>query len=699
MSRLSLFLNNIPRLVLIVLSCLLLFSGSFSTAFAREKSQQELTAGDQFLLAVAANNRGMAQRYLQMGVPIDYTSTNRDVIKQVSVRADKVKQFMAGNQRYQYASGTAYDIALANAQAGMVRWLLRRGADPAKNYFKQEIERTYFANNYPPSYLNLPYKERARIVSVGKVLSLAVADNDAARVAQLLSIEPRAIHYRGNNLLPDILRLGKWRIANLFLSRGKDLDQLARLEDTLAYPLKSEPTNYAILQGLLNHARKRKNLRYQPLLLKAMKKHDAKALKMLVQAGASLNPKHEKPLLFIAAEQKDMKMVALLLKLGADPDQKYVLDSLLHKAVSDDNLPLAQTLLDGGADVNIKDYNKQTPIQVAIHKEKPDMAILLLNHHADVRVLSNYSKDSLLHIAVREKKPLLVTYLINAGAPVNAKNKAKETPLLMAVRDGKLGMTRELLRAGANPNIKDRYNQTPLQMALSKKNIAFSEALINARANVNEADSSGNTPLILAAEQVNIPLMKMLLKAGAKPNYERRYGLRTALHVAIDKADLNMMRMLLNAHADVNIRGNSRQTALHLAVNKKHLGMVNLLLKYHPQLNVLDSFGNSPLHTAVLSRNLPVVRRLLEAGAEPNTVNNSGETPLTDALSWRKAQIAKLLIDKGAKVNVLNNRQQSPYDIARTRGLLGIANYLRRKGARTAVEIGATRALKVKIIK
>ena len=678
------------KTISLFLSLLFLSLFFISNASAHGKAKHELSAGDKFLLAVAANNRTAAQRYLQMGVPIDFSSIHREVINKVSVRSDKVSQF---------ASGSAYDIALAHAQAGMVKWLLKRGANPSKSYFKQEIERTSFANSYPASYLNLPYKERAIIISVGKVLSIAVAENDARSVAQLLSIEPRAIHYRGNSLLPSILRLGKWRIANIFLSKGKDIEKLSGLEETIAYPLNSEPTNYAILQGLLRHAKRSKKLRYQPLILQAMKKQDAKALKMLVQAGASLNPKHGKPPLFIAADQKNMKTISLLLKLGANPNQKYMLNSLLHKAISNNNLVLARTLLNGRADVNIKNYNKQTPIEIAIHKVKPDMAILLLNHHADARVLANHSKDSLLHIAVREKKPQLIYRLIEAGAPVNAKNKGKETAILMAVRDSQLAVTRALLAAGANPNIKDRYNKTPLQIALTKKNIAFSEALINARANVNNIDASGNSPLHIATQQVNIPLLKMLLKAGAKPNYERKYGDRTALQVAISKADVNMMRLLLNAKADVDIRGDYRQTALQQAVNKKHLVMVNLLLKYRPSLNVLDASDNSALHNAVNTRNLPIVKRLLQAGAQPNTVNNTGDTPLTAALSRRKAGIAKALVENGAKVNVLNNKQQSPYDIARTRGLLGIANYLRRKGARTAVEIGATRALKVKIIK
>jgi len=680
---------------------LLLFTGLllFLNTAVLAKSNTKLTAGDHFLLAVAANNMGAAQRYLQMGVPIDFSSTNREVIKKVSVRADKINPFLAGNQHYQYASGTAYDIALAHAQSGMVKWLLKRGANPAKNYFKQEIERTYFANNYPASYLNLSYKERAIIISVGKVLSIAVAENDANRVAQLLSIEPRAVHYRGNSLLPNILRLGKWRIANLFLRQGKDLDKLAHLEQTISYPLESEPTNYAILQGLLNHARQRKNLRYQPLVLKAMKKQDAKALKMLVQAGATLNPKHNKPPLFIAAEQKDMKTVALLLTLGADPDQKYGQDSLLHKAVSSDNLALAQTLLSGGANPDIKNFNKQTPIEVAIHKEVPSMTQLLINARADVRVLEKYSKDSLLHIAVREKKPLLVRQLIQAGAPVNAKNKAKETALLMAVRDAQLATMKDLLAAGANPNIKDRYNKTPLQIALNKKNLAYSRALINARANVNVIDASDNSPLIVATQQVNIPLMKMLLKAGAKPNFEKKFGHRTALSIAIGKADINMIRLLLNAKANVNTRSDFNQTALHLAVGKNHLAMVNLLLKYHPSINLLDDVGFSALHKAVYNGNLPIVRRLLKAGEQPNTVNRRGDTPLTEALKLRKAEIAKLLVEKGAKINVLNNKHESPFDIARNLGMVGIANYLRQRGGRTADEIGGIRALKVKLIK
>ncbi|MCK5902907.1 MAG: ankyrin repeat domain-containing protein [Cocleimonas sp.] len=677
---------------------LLLFLSLMSPCYPKS-NLKNFTNGDQFLLAIANNNLTKAQALLQKGVSVNYRSSNRHLINEVNVRADKINQFMGGKQRYQYASGTAYDIALAKAQATSVKWLLQKGANPALGYFKSRIENTYFSYHYPASYLNLPYKDRAVIVSVGYVLELAVAENNAPRVAQLLAIEPRAIHYQGNRLLPNILRLGKWRLAQLFLSQGRDIAYLTEFDKTLMYPLNSEPTHYSLFQGLLRHAKQRKTLDYQSLILKALKKKDARALKMLVQAGASLNPKHHQPPLFRAVEKNNLANVKLLLSLGANPNQIYQQENLLHKAVSNENIELTRLLLEHHADANIKNRFKQTPIQIAVHKKLPILTQLLLQHRANVEVFDS-SNNSLLHIAVRENKPMLLKQFIQHGALINAINNSKKTALFMSVENSKLSMMMALLKAGANPNLKDRDNHTPLQKALTNKNMMFAERLIKAGANVNEkgTDYNKTSPLIIAVQQVRIPLIKVLLEAGAKVNYESRYSPKTALHLAIDKADLTMMGLLLNAKADVNIRDELNRTALHRAVNKKHLGIVSLLLKYHPAINVLDSVGDSALYLAVLEKNLPIVQRLLEARAEPNTVNNSGQTPLTKALDLRKPKIAQVLMKHGAKLNVLNNRQQSPLDIARSRGLQNMVHIMRRMGAKTGQEIGATKALKVKII-
>ena len=686
------------RIYLNALLAVLLIASSSAYAADSNPDLGNLSNSDQFLHAISQNNLGKAQQLLQQGVDINYRSSNRKLINVVNVRADRVNQFMGGKQRYQYASGTAYDIALSQSQSQTVKWLIQKGANPASGFFKSRIENTRYASFYPASFLNLPYRERAVIVSVGEVLALAVEENDLQRAAKLLQIEPRAVHYRGNELVTNVLRLGKWQLAHLFLKQGKDLDQMVNLDQLLAYPLSSEPTNYTILQALLLHAAKRPQLNFYSHVIKAMSKKDSRALQMLIAAGATLNPKQHKPPLFIAAEQGNLESVQLLLSLGADPDQRYQTKQLLHDAVSGKKTELARTLLEGGADPSIKNRHGATPLSVSIHHKEPELSLLLLNAGADVSIV-DHQLNSLLHTAVIESKPMLLKELIKHKAPLNHTNRLKETALFLAVKNNKIGMVNDLLKAGANPNIKNRNKQTALQLALSKETLDYALALIRAKADVNVVDGMFNTPLMIAAQQVRIPLMKHLLNAGAKVNEERRYGAKTALYIAIEKADLNMIRLLLNAKASVNTRTNFGQTALHLVVAKKHLGMVNMILNHQPQINVLDNSGMSALQMAVDLKNLPIVQRLLQAKAQPNSINDFGTTPLISALSLRRPQIAQALINAGANLNVITNKRQSPLDIAIARGLTNIAGLLISKGAKTAEQIGSRRVLNVKLLK
>ncbi len=653
---------------------------------------------DQFLLAVAKNNKALAQQLVQQGAPINYRSQNRVVLSRVNVRADKVNLFLAGNKRYQYASGTAYDIALSQGNADMVLWLLQRGANPAAGYFKNQVEHTHFSGSYPPSYLLLPFQQRARIVSVGIVLTMAVKENDVKKAQQLLRIEPRAIHYRGNRLLPDTLRLGKWQMAKLFLNQGRDVHQLANFPNMINMPLSSDPTNYTVLESLLRHAQKRKGMDFHSFLVRAIDKKDTRSLHMLTRYGADLNPKDHKTPLFIAAERESIEMVRFLLQLGAKANTKSGGITLLHRAIGNEQPVLARALLDGGANVNAENYREQTPIHIAIHKKDSGLTKLLLSYKANIHILDG-NKDTLLHIAVREDKPEIAKLLIKAGAKVNTKNNSEETPFQIAIRDSKLAMARVLVSAGANVNVKDSRDRTPLQMAANKKDLSYVKLLIRAGADVNVLDSDENTPLINAVSQVNIPLVKLLLSSRAKINQANRYVKNTALHIATQKVDLNMMRLLLNAGADVNKRNSGKKTPLHIAVQKKHLAMVNTLMQYKPRLNYLEATGWTPLHIAVREKNLPIANLLLMAGATPNTVDTFGNTPLFDALYWRKIQIANALLKHGANINVANDHRKTPLDIALSKGLIGIARTMASAGAKTSEELGSAGAVRVKVVK
>jgi len=231
---------------------------ALATATSKPCSEDILAVGDQFLLAVSRGQLHKAKQLLARGgVPINYRSSNRYVVGKTRVRADIDSPFMAGNKRYKFASGTAFDIALSQYNSPMVKWLLSRGASPDAGYFANLINRTHFVSLYPNSYLQLPFAQRSKIIAVGYVMELAARRNDVSAVKKLLTIEPRAIHYRGNIILSKAIQQGKWGITNLILDHGSDVHNLNNFSGLFESTIRSEPTQYGLLQKLLRHAKQR----------------------------------------------------------------------------------------------------------------------------------------------------------------------------------------------------------------------------------------------------------------------------------------------------------------------------------------------------------------------------------------------------------------------------------------------------------
>lgn len=109
----------------------------------------------------------------------------------------------------------------------------------------------------------------------------------------------------------------------------------------------------------------------------------------------------------------------------------------------------------------------------------------------------------------------------------------------------------------------------------------------------------------------------------------------------------------LRRGADVNARQADGTSALHWAVYRNDVEVVKQLLSREADPNVRNIFGSTPLLEAVKVANLESVRLLLEAGADPNLGNEDNQTPLMIAADIGSLEISELLISKGANVNAV----------------------------------------------
>lgn len=112
----------------------------------------------------------------------------------------------------------------------------------------------------------------------------------------------------------------------------------------------------------------------------------------------------------------------------------------------------------------------------------------------------------------------------------------------------------------------------------------------------------------------------------------------TALHVAAAGHRVEIVKLLLEAGADVNASKNHRRAQpLHYAADgylenpnwaaKLQVATIRLLLGAGADLHAQDKNGATPLHRAVRTRCAAAVKILLDAGADATLRNKPGSTP------------------------------------------------------------------------
>lgn len=182
--------------------------------------------------------------------------------------------------------------------------------------------------------------------------------------------------------------------------------------------------------------------------------------------------------------------------------------------------------------------------------------------------------------AVHGQFPTIARLLIEAGANVDTSNYYGVTALYLAARAGDIGATRQLLAAGANANTALPSGETALMTAAKNGNATVVRALLTGGVD--------NVSLLqLAHERVTSHVAEAAGYAApfnptAPHNYadvnarERWYG-HTALMIAAAEGHAEVVRLLIDAGADIDAVDAEGSTALWLARSNGHLDVAAAL--------------------------------------------------------------------------------------------------------------------------
>jgi ankyrin repeat protein len=312
----------------------------------------------------------------------------------------------------------------------------------------------------------------------------------------------------------------------------------------------------------------------------------------------------------------------------------------------------------------------------------------LLQRHLDVNA-PQADGTTALHWAVYQDDVETADLLIRAGGNPKAKNREGASVLSLACINGNGAMIAKLLKAGADVNERLPNGETPLMMAARTGNVDAINGLLERGADVNAKESlRGTTALMWAAAQSHPGAVRILIQHGADidahsnliPKGRSAYLAPTAADRArtagaeaianrtgqfVEQNQRASRGQPVDPGSDVKLESGGL-TALVFASRQGDLDTVKILLDAGANVNQVTQYGWTPLLTATQNKYYKVASYLLDRGADPNIANKGGWTPLYIATDNRNIEggdypvrkpdmdhleFIKKLLNKGANPN------------------------------------------------
>ncbi len=170
-------------------------------------------------------------------------------------------------------------------------------------------------------------------------------------------------------------------------------------------------------------------------------------------------------------------------------------------------------------------------------------------------------------------------------------------------------------------------------------------------------------------DEPNLNLVSDLIVLGANLDWQDEVYNMTMLHKAAWFGRVEIVRMLIDAGADLDIQNIFGKTILHVAVEGNYPEISQMLIDAGANLDIQDRDGETALHWVAWRNYSEITQMLIDAGANLDIQDKWDQTALHWAVGNVSYETARILVYAGARMDIKNEDGDTPYDLAKTQEL------------------------------
>ncbi|KEG14357.1 putative ankyrin repeat family protein [Trypanosoma grayi] len=208
-----------------------------------------------------------------------------------------------------------------------------------------------------------------------------------------------------------------------------------------------------------------------------------------------------------------------------------------------------------------------------------DMINMLLEFRPNLE-LKNYDGNTPLIMAAKMRQHKAIKLLVDAGADVNFRTPTGGTAAHFSASMGHVDTVRYLVELGADIMHENCETGTLLHWAAHSGDAdCIGAMLYEFKIAIDAKDAHGGTALFTALYMKQVEAAEFLLEHGADPQLLVEGDHSTPLHIAVEHANTECVKLLLSFGANPHAANKSGDTPVSLAEKSKNEAMLKELLK------------------------------------------------------------------------------------------------------------------------